>query len=431
MSKSGLRIAHFTNTYFPVMSGVVRSVSTFRQAQEELGHTVFVFGQEAHNYEDQEPFVFRYPSFNIPIRNYPATIPVSNHIDWVLPKLKLDVIHAHHPAPMGNAAADKCEKLDIPLVFTHHTRYQEYVQYMALPEELVKEIIEQQLANYMQKCQHIVVPSESIKEMVESVYGIQERVTVIPTGIDLKPYRGVNGRSVRQARNWTDDKKIIISVGRLVGEKNFDTLIKAFAIVAKKHDDVILALIGDGPDQHELEKLALKEGVSNRVEFVGRVPFEEMPNHLKAADFFAFASITETQGLVTLEAMAADLPVIAVDATGTSDIVEDGKDGILTENNPEKLAEGIDRVLSDQDLANHLREGAISKAEQFETLNVTNHMLDVYGQAIEDKKAGLYVAPDKRKPIYKVAWHSLADKAEKWIAKVEDGLGISSQKSLT
>ncbi len=433
MSKSSLRIAHFTNTYFPVMSGVVRSVSTFRQAQEELGHTVFVFGQEASNYDDEEPYVFRYPSFNIPIRNYPATIPVSNHIDWLIPKLKLDVIHAHHPAPMGNAASEKCEKLNIPLVFTHHTRYQEYVQYMGMPEELMKEIIEHQLARYMQKCQHIVVPSESIKEMVESVYGIRERVTVIPTGIDLKPYREVNGRSVRTSRNWTDDKKVIITVGRLVGEKNFDTLIKAFAIVGQKHTDAILALIGDGPDQPELEKLAKKEGISDRVDFIGRVSFEEMPNHLKAADFFAFASITETQGLVTMEAMAADLPVIAVDATGTSDIVENGKDGILTENDPVKLAEGIDRVLSDPELANHLRTGAIQKAEAFETLNVTNRMINVYGQAIEDKKAGVYVAPDKRKPIYKVAWNSLADQADKWLAKVEDGLGIStgSSKSTT
>lgn len=418
MSRSGLRIAHFTNTYFPVMSGVVRSISTFRQAQEELGHTVFIFGQEAPNYQDKEPYIFRYPSFNIPIRNYPATIPVSNHIDWVLPKLKLNVIHAHHPALMGNAAADKCDKLDIPLVFTHHTRYQEYAQFMAMPDEMVKEIIELQMANYMQKCQHIVVPSESIKKMVESVYGIRERVTVIPTGIDLEPYQSVNGRSVRQQRGWTDDKKIIISVGRLAGEKNFDTLIKAFAIVAKAHDDIILALIGDGPDKGDLEKLAKKEGVGDRVDFLGRVPFEEMPNHLKAADFFAFASITETQGLVTMEAMAADLPVIAVDATGTSDIVEDGKDGILTENNPESLAEGIDRVMADPDLAKRLLAGAKHKAQEFETIHVTRKMIAVYEQAIEDKKAGLYVEPDKRKPIFKVAWDGLADKAEKWISRV-------------
>jgi 1,2-diacylglycerol 3-alpha-glucosyltransferase len=430
VSKSGLYIAHFTNTYFPVMSGVVRSISTFRQAQEELGHTVFIFGQEAQNYQDKEPFVFRYPSFNIPIRNYPATIPVSNHIDWVMPKLMLDVIHAHHPAPMGNAASDKCEKMNIPLVFTHHTRYQEYAQVMGLPEDLVKEIIELQLANYMQKCQHIVVPSNSIKQMVESVYGIRERVTVIPTGIDLEPYHNTNGRSVRKARNWTDDKKVIISVGRLAGEKNFETLIKDFAIVAKEHADTILAIIGDGPNQHELETLATSLGIGSQVDFVGRVPFEEMPNHLKAADLFSFASITETQGLVTMEAMAADLPVIAVDATGTSDIVEDGKDGILAENDPQKLAAGINRVLNDPDLATYLREGAIKKAKQFETLTVTQQLIDVYKQAIEDKKAGIYVQPDKRKPIYKVAWQSMADKAEKWLSKVEGGLGLSSQKSL-
>lgn len=114
MTKDNLHIAHFTNTYFPVMSGVVRSISTFRQAQEELGHTVFVFGQDAPGHVDTEPFVFRYPSLNIPIRNYPATIPVSPYIDWVLPILKLDIIHAHHPSPMGAAASDKAEKLGIP-----------------------------------------------------------------------------------------------------------------------------------------------------------------------------------------------------------------------------------------------------------------------------------------------------------------------------
>ena len=415
MSQSSLHIAHFTNTYFPVMSGVVRSISTFRQAQEKLGHTVFIFGQEASKYEDTEPFVFRYPSFNIPIRNYPATIPVSNHIDWVMPKLKLDVIHAHHPAPMGNAAADKAKKLNVPLVFTHHTRYQEYVQYMALPDDLVRDMIERQLADYMQKCQHIISPSESIKQMIEETYGIQERVTVIPTGIDLEPYRSANGRVVRQQRQWTDDKKIIISVGRLTPEKNFDTLIQAFAIVAKTHPEAILAIIGDGPETESLQKLTKKLGIKNRVDFVGRVPFEQMPSHLKAADYFAFASITETQGLVTLEAMAADLPVIAVDATGTSDIVEDGKDGILTENNPDSLAAGIQRVLDDPDLAQHLQTGAIAKAEEFETLHVTRKMLAVYEQAIEDKKAGIFVRPDKRKPIYKVAWNKLADKAEKWL----------------
>ncbi len=423
MAGRQLRIAHFTNTYFPVMSGVVRSISTFRQAQEQLGHTVFVFGQDAPDHEDKEPFVFRYPSFNIPIRNYPATIPVSPYIDWVLPILKPHVLHAHHPSPMGTAASDKAEKLGVPLVFTHHTRYQEYAQYMGLPEEMVRELIERQLADYMEKCQHIIAPSQSIKEMIEATYGIRQRVTVIPTGIDLAPYQQANGRAVRRLRNWTSDQRIILSVGRLAAEKNFATLVEAAAITMQRHPNTRLALIGDGPDKADLEKLARKLGVADRVDFIGRVPFDEIPNYLKAADFFSFASISETQGLVTLEAMAADLPVVAVDASGTSDIVEHEKDGLLTANNSADLAAGLERILQEKGLADHLREGARAKAQAFETLNVTQRMIDVYEQAIEDKKANRYVEADKRLPIYAVAWNLLVDKTEKWAARINTATG--------
>jgi 1,2-diacylglycerol 3-alpha-glucosyltransferase len=423
MAGNHLRIAHFTNTYFPVMSGVVRSISTFRRAQEQLGHTVFVFGQDAPGHEDEEPFVFRYPSFNIPIRNYPATIPVSPYIDWVLPILKPDVLHAHHPSPMGNAASDKAEKLGAPLVFTHHTRYQEYAQHMGLPEEMVRELIERQLADYMEKCQHIIAPSQSIKQMIETTYGIRQRVTVIPTGIDLAPYQRANGRVIRQQRNWTDGQRIIVTIGRLAAEKNFATLIQAAAIVMQRHADVKLAIIGDGPDKADLEKLARKLGIADRVDFVGRVPFDQVPNYLKAADYFSFASVTETQGLVTLEAMAADLPVIAVDATGTSDIVEHEKDGLLTRDDSDDLAAGLERILQEKGLAEQLREGAKAKAQSYETLHVTERMIAVYEQAIEDKQANCYVEADKRLPIYAVAWNMLVDKTEKWTAKINVGTG--------
>lgn len=409
MTKHPLHIAHFTNTYLPVTNGVVRSVHSFRQAQTALGHNVFVFAQDAPKYKDEEPFIFRYPSFNVPIRNYPVTIPVSPFIDWVLPILKPDVIHAHHPAPMGTAASDKAEKLNIPLVFTHHTRYQEYAQYMGIPTDLAVRILERLLADYMQKCQHVIVPSESIRRLLEETYGIVERVSVVPTGIDLRPYQLANGEHIRQARGWPPQTKVIISVGRLVEEKNFATLIRAFAQTHARVPDTLLVLLGDGPEQKSLGKLCQQLRIENAVLFLGRIPYEQIPAHLKAADLFAFASVTETQGLVTMEAMAAGLPVTAVDATGTSDIVQHGKNGLLCPNSPEALAEIMEQVLVDEALAAKLREKARETAVNFEISATALHTIAVYHQAIEDKKAGRTVKTDRQKPIFNIQWDKLLE----------------------
>jgi len=405
--KDKLHIAHYTNTYYPVMSGVVRSISTFRAAQEELGHFTAVFCQEAKKYVDEEPFVFRYPAINIPLRNYPVNIPSSPHVDWLMRSLPLDLIHTHHPAPMGEAASSQAEKMNIPLVFTHHTRYQEYVKTWGDTTGLAVDVVERLIGDFMKKCHHIVVPSPSIKQMLAETYGVTEAVTVVPTGIDLTPYAEVTGESVRVAQKWDENDVVIVSIGRLAQEKNFKTLIDAVAINMKKHANLHFMLIGDGPDRPSLEKHCKKLGIADRVYFTGRISFEEVPNYMKAADLFAFASITETQGLVTLEAMAADLPVVAVDATGTSDIVIDGVNGLLTANDSGSLAMGIGRLLNDKALAQQLRDGAKDTAQEYETSHVAARMIDVYRQAIAAKKAGKYIQVDERKPIYKVMWNKL------------------------
>ena len=407
--KDKLHIAHFTNTYYPVMSGVVRSISTFRAAQEELGHFTAVFCQDAKKYVDEESFVFRYPAINIPLRNYPINVPSSPYVDWLMPSLPLDIIHTHHPAPMGEAASNQAEKMGIPLVFTHHTRYQEYVKTWGDSTGIAVDVVERLIGDFMKKCHHVVVPSPSIKQMLADTYGVTEAVTVVPTGIDLTPYAEVTGASVRAAQEWGEDDIVLVSIGRLAPEKNFKTLIDAVAINMKKHPNLHFMLIGDGPDRSSLEKHCKKMGIADRVYFTGRIPFEDVPNHMKAADLFAFASITETQGLVTLEAMAADLPVVAVDATGTSDIVIDEDNGLLTANDSEALAAGIDRLLSDKVLAQKLRNGAKETAQEYETGYVTAQMIDVYRQAIEAKKAGKYIQVDERKPIYKMMWKKLFD----------------------
>lgn len=383
-------IGFFTNTYLPTMSGVVRSISTFRQAFDEMGHNVFVFAQKAAKYHDVEPFIFRYPALEVPWANaYAFPVPFSPSINDTLPCLKLDVIHSHHAFLLGETAARKAEALGLPLVFTFHTRYDEYTHYVPFGSGLTKQIADRWVGNYLEKCQHIVTPSDSVKELLIEL-GVRGDITIIPTGIELKQFRDASGEAIREKYGWGDDT-VFISVGRLAKEKSFDTLLEAAAIVMRDHPQVRLAIIGGGLEERSLKKLARELGITDRVNFIGTVPYEEVPDYLKAADIFSFASTTETQGLVTMEAMAAGLPIVAVDAIGTHDAVTDGEDGLLTENNSAALAQAMNQMIDDPALREQLVEGANKRVEWFDISNQAQRMLDVYDQAAVAKKENRYI----------------------------------------
>ena len=402
-----MRIAFYTNTYHPTVSGVVQSIHTFRQALSKLGHNIFIFAQEARKYEDTEPFIFRYPAFELPMQQkYPVTIPISPYIDWALPILKPQVIHSHHPVLLGRAAAVKADELGVPLVFTHHTRYKLYSHYVPLDSKMVENVIDTYLDDYMSKCHHIIVPSESIKKILTAEYGITRQITAVPTGLKLEQYAGIDRQAARQARGWGDDI-VLISVGRLAKEKNWDTLLKAVAQVMKKYRRARLILIGDGDERSNLEKLTRTLGIADRVEFTGSISHPEVIAHLKAADLFCFASITETQGLVTMEAMAAGLPVVAVDAPGTSDVVEHEHDGLLTENDSNALAQAIEKMLNNAEMRVRFKEASLKRAQSLSIEAMAQRLIGVYHQAIEDRKAGRRV--QVQRPGKKKRWYEILD----------------------
>ena len=387
-----MNIAHFTNTYKPNVNGVSRSVSSFRDALTRLGHNVFIFAPGVRKYKDREPFIFRYPAVEIPQLNYSISVPVSSYVNWVLPRLKPDIIHSNHPLWLGDVAARKAEKMGLPLVFTFHTRYTEYSHYVPLDQAFVKGFLAEKLSRYLHRCQHIVTPSDSIKEILAE-HGVTERVTTIPTGVNLEPFQQADGTVIRKELGWSG-KTVLVSLGRLAKEKNWDRLLEAVAIVMGQSPDVRLLLVGDGPQREELEKLAAELGITDRVKFAGRVAFDKAPSYLKAGDLFVYASLTETQGLVTMEAMAAGLTVVAVDATGTRDVVQDSVDGILTEDDSQALADGILRIVENPQIKSRLVENVKKTVEQFDILTQARRMLDVYEQAIEDKKEGFTIQVD-------------------------------------
>jgi glycosyltransferase involved in cell wall biosynthesis len=398
-----MHIAFFTNTYHPYVSGVVRSVSLFRKALTELGNNVFVFAQNADNYVDEEPFIFRYPALTT---SWPtdmfAVIPISPSVDYLLPSLRLDVIHSHHPVLLGSTAATKAAELNVPLVFTFHSQYTEYSQYIPWNKETIQEflktLIEKWLGDYMQKCHHIIVPTYSMLEQLKEHFDIRDKFSVIPTGIDVRRFQNADEKEIRERHGWQDDI-ILISVGRLTPEKNWKRLIEACAKARRIHPRLRLALIGDGFDRENLEKFVQKVGMGDRTDFLGALPYEQIPAYLKAADLFGFASTAETQGLVTMEAIAAGLPVVAVDGVGTRDVVKSNVTGLLTKNDSNSLSNAISTVLSQQDLMNKFRHNAAKQAQEFDIRWQAEKLMAVYQQAREDFNAGETVILHKRKKL--------------------------------
>jgi 1,2-diacylglycerol 3-alpha-glucosyltransferase len=390
-----VHIAFFTNYYHPIVNGVVRSVASFREVLVKQGHNVFVFAQADPSYQDNEPFIFRYPSLSLPLPgDVSAAIPVSHFVDQLIPALKLDIIHTHHPILLGQTAARKAAEFGLPLVFTFHTQYWEYTHYIPFPQEAIQEFLKHAvhkwLKDFMQKCQHIIIPSESMRDILVRNYGLEERYTVIPTGTNLEPFVHADGKALRKEKGWQDET-VLISVGRLAPEKNWDSLLHAFAKARAQRSDLRLVLIGDGPAKQNLEHLVSELGVAEHVTFTGSLPFDEVPTYLKAADVFTFASVTETQGLVTIEAMAAGLPIVAVDGSGTRESVNHGKQGFLVENDADALAKGIGKLLSDPQRMKRFSNNALKKAKTFDVNELGRQVIKVYEQAIEDKKENRYV----------------------------------------
>jgi len=386
-----MHIGIYTNAYYPTVSGVVRSIASFRMALSEMGHNVFIFAPHSGDYVDVDPFVFRYPAIGLPqYRQFPFAIPISHCLDHILPSLRLEVIHSQHPFLLGQTAAVKAAHLKLPMVFTFHTRYREYSHYLAINQKFVKEQIDHWLRDYMSQCHHIIAPSESIRELLSNQYGVTSQVSVLPTGIDLKAYQNLDRAALRHQFGW-DDKRIMISVGRLAVEKNWDTLLEAAAPVLRKHKDARLVILGEGTECEDLQKLAEKLGIGGQVDLRGETLPEDVPGYLSAADLFCFASVTETQGLATMEAMAAGVPVAAVDASGTRDAVTNGVEGLLTKNNAGALGAAIERLMADEALRARFAEAAHQRAQTFGIRNLTKRLLEIYAQAAQDAKALRYV----------------------------------------
>lgn len=379
-----MRVAIFSNTYLPTISGVVRSISSFKAALEELGHEVHVFTQGARSYQDSEKNIHRYVSFNPGLPNdLPVTIPFSPTMNRLITDLKPDVIHAQHPFLLGNEALRKARQLGVPLIYTLHAQYWQYQVYLPVRslQHLYGNFIVTQVKRYLHRCDHIIAPSESMRKLIVERFQVNKPVTVLPTGVDLTSYDRGSRDLMRKKLGWGRDF-VIITTGRLAPEKSWPDLIDAAAEVIQGVPKVRMVFLGEGPERGSLEQRAKDLGIRDNVEFVGMVPYEEVARYLVAADLFAFTSQTETQGLATLEAMAAGLPVVAYDAIGTRDVVVNGKNGTLAPANSKALALAISNLMQDPGHMDQLRRGALKAAQELDIRRLAKKLVTLYETSI-------------------------------------------------
>jgi glycosyltransferase involved in cell wall biosynthesis len=373
-----MRIGMFSNAYKPTISGVVRSIDLFTQGLRRQGHFVSIFAPDSHDYEDDEPFVFRYPALPLPSDlDYSLPVLVAPQIDWLVPRLKLDIIHAHHPVVVGNAALNFSRELGIPLVFTFHTLYHEYTHYFGFDTALARQIVKRIVANFARKADQIIVPSRAVAHIVTHDYGIDRPYEILPTPIDLDDY------PLRSPETLFRGSSIqLIYVGRIAKEKNLDFLLRAFARAFREDNRLRLRLVGGGPELETMRELAERMGLSEAVSFTGRVPFARIPSELAGADLFVFPSLTETQGLVVLEAMAAGLPMVLVDSPALLEHARPDRDCLVAPPQEEAFAAAILALVRDPDRARALGASARRQAEALSVPALTARLVTIYEATI-------------------------------------------------
>jgi len=380
-----MRIALFTECYRPIVNGVVVSVSTFAGELRKQGHEVSIIAPAYPGYTDTEANVHRLPSISPPTSpRYPLAIPYTGYrLRPLFQEHPPDIIHVQHPFMCCREGRRWARHLGCPLVFTYHTLIRAYAHYVPLPQVLVRAAAVRVSRDFSNSVDRVVVPTRGVEDVLRS-YGVRTPIDAIPTGIDLDLVRATQRKPVRATLGIPAHVPLIAYSGRIALEKNLETLIRAFASLLRGGSDAHLVLIGGGPWEDECRRVMLSEGVGDRVHLTGYLERDDLFDWLADSNAYAFPSLTDTQGVAVLEAMALGCPPVAVRSGAVEDVIRDGTDGLMVEATVESLAEGLTKVLGDDSLRGRLAGHARRRAEEFSAAGMAARLVGVYEKALCD-----------------------------------------------
>ena len=404
-----MKILLISDVYFPRVNGVSTSIKTFVEQIQALGHTVHLIAPDYSTFhqaldqeaqEDQKNWLKRIAARKIYFDPEDRLMKLSA-IHALMPTLiqeKYDLVHIHTPFIAHYAGLKIAKALSVPCVETYHTFFEDYLHHY-LP--WIPTSIARSLARFISKQQcnavdAIVAPSKPMLDVLRS-YGVKAEAEVIPTGLQAASFNQAGQVNFREKYHIPHNRPMLLYVGRVAFEKNIDFLLSVVHTLKDEMPEILLVITGEGPAEASLHKQVRNLSLEKNVKFIGYLDREtELNACYRAADIFVFASTSETQGLVLLEAMAQGTPVVAIAELGTASILVEGRGALIAQEEPLDFADKVQQLLHDRVRREALGLKALQYAQEEWTAQIqAERMVNFYAKTIQKhqyKRVSLEVA---------------------------------------
>jgi glycosyltransferase involved in cell wall biosynthesis len=392
-----MRVLFISDVYFPRVNGVSTSIRTFRQDLANCGvETLLVTPQYESSGQDEESGLLRVPSGRVP------GDPEDRRMHWGalaqtldrLPRGELDVVHVHTPFIAHYAGARFAKRANIPCVATYHTFFEEYLHHYVpvLPRRIGRFLARSFTRSQCDDVQALIAPSDPMRDILLE-YGVSTPVHVIPTGLAADRFQPGDGNRFRAQAGLPLDRPLVTYIGRVAHEKNIEFLVQVFTKVRESVPGAVLVIAGEGPARESLRHLVASLGLEREVHFAGYLDRDTaLLDCYAAANVFVFASRTETQGLVLLEAMAQGAPVVSTAELGTRSILKPGCGALIVEEQRDAFAAAVARVLQAPSLQNELAERGRTYARTWSSSTMARRLAELYGAVRVSSRAARVMA---------------------------------------
>jgi glycosyltransferase involved in cell wall biosynthesis len=388
-----MNILLIADVYFPRVNGVSTSIKTFTEQLQKLGHTVHLIAPDYGVETADEAWITRVPARKI-FFDPEDYLMKYGEVLRLLPDLqkKFDIIHIHTPFIAHYTGLKLGKLLNIPVVETYHTFFEDYLHHYLpwIPKGVAKSLARLISKKQCNQVDAIVAPSQPMLDVLRS-YGISSKAEVIATGLQAYSFAEAEGEAFRAKYGIAQNRPMLLYVGRVAFEKNIDFLVRKTKLLIAETPEVLLVITGEGPAVASLRALVKTLGLESNVQFIGYLDRNtELNACYKAADIFVFASKSETQGLVLLEAMAQGTPVVAIAELGTASILIEGEGAMIAIEDEAVFAHKVHALLANPVHREYLGERAREYAHNnWSAARQAERMLAFYLALSTNKKDAL------------------------------------------